>query len=181
MAEEFEMSELPYRWFAQLGIAALTPLQNVLPNIFERLCWRVVQKPVMTCHKFVALLILVISPVLLTLSLVSCLLAYLVKYSGRFIIKLLGMTVFRIEGLNYAVNLTLFGQFNHKPACDCEILALVRKETGKSEKDGSAMLSVISGLEALLLDEVAYGSGHSVCEWRGLLRHVPNPHAFIFN
>eukprot|EP00439_Symbiodinium_sp_Y106_P033010 s5089_g3.t4 len=122
----------PDGYLAKLAKIALSPLKIVMEPfvpgayyqtiVFERLIQRALWSPVAK-YKFLALGIPVVSVVLLAGSLMS-LLAFMV------IALVLTAVRFRLTGIRYTLNLSLFGLFGDRFADECEIFALVRTETG---------------------------------------------------
>jgi len=98
--------------------------QNIFKH-FEQFIHRALWGPVAK-YKFLALGIPVVCVVLLAGSLIS-LLAF------AFIVLVLPAVGFRLTGIRYTLNHTLFGLFGDRFAEECEIFALVRAETGLDE------------------------------------------------
>ncbi|CAE7243921.1 unnamed protein product [Symbiodinium sp. CCMP2592] len=123
-------------WHLQmLAKIALSPLKLIMQpfvpgayyqeNIFkhfEKFIHRALWGPV-TKHKFLALGIPVVCVVLLVGSLISLLVF-------AFIVLVLPAVGFRLTGIRYTLNHSLFGLFGDRFAEECEIFALVRAETG---------------------------------------------------
>ena len=80
-------------------------------------------------HRTLTFLLFLIFPVLLAMSLAVALPVAL----GLMSFWLLG---FRIEGMQYAMNLTIFRVFGNEPASECTIYAMVRTESGVDELRG---------------------------------------------
>ncbi|CAE7226024.1 unnamed protein product [Symbiodinium necroappetens] len=118
-----------------LAEIALRPLKVVMEpfvpgayyqkNVFERFLQRALWSPVAK-HNFLAVGIPVACVVLLAGSLVS-LLAFAV------IILVLKLVGFRLAGIRYTLNLSLFGLFGDRFAEECEIFALVRTEAASDD------------------------------------------------
>ncbi|CAE7267952.1 Ank3 [Symbiodinium sp. CCMP2592] len=111
-----------YRYPAIVGIVALYPLQQVMTtDIFGHFLAGAVYGPVLQDNKL-AFIILIFSPLFLVLSVVVWVIFWPL------------CLVFRIQGVRYAINLTVFGIFHTHFASECHILALVRKEDGKTDQ-----------------------------------------------
>ncbi|CAE7250931.1 Ank3 [Symbiodinium necroappetens] len=122
LEEDFGGLPEQYRYPANVGIVALYPLQQVMTrDIFRHFLAGAVYGPVLQ-HPHLAFVILILSPLLLVLSLLVWLTFGLL------------CLVFRWQGVRYAINLTVFGIFNTQFASECHILALIRKEDGKTDQ-----------------------------------------------
>ncbi|CAE7941721.1 unnamed protein product [Symbiodinium necroappetens] len=125
----------PYLHLAKLAEIALRPLKVVMEpfvsgtyyqkNIYKRFLQRALWSPVAK-QNFLAVGIPVACVVLLAGSLVS-LLAF------TLIILVLPAVGFRLTGIRYTLNLSLFGLFGDRFAEECEIFALVRTEAASDD------------------------------------------------
>ncbi|CAE7522966.1 unnamed protein product, partial [Symbiodinium sp. CCMP2592] len=129
--EALQPQGAPYWHFGKLAEISLSPLTLVMEplvrqgayyqkNIFDRFLQRALWSPI-SKYKVLALGIPVVCLVLLAGSVISLLVFAILTL-------LLQAVGFRLTGIRYTLNLSLFGLFGDRFAEECEIFALVRTE-----------------------------------------------------
>ncbi|CAE7698860.1 psmD10 [Symbiodinium sp. CCMP2592] len=121
--EFFNPARLPrqYRYPAIVGIVLLSSLRTIMgKDVFDHFLAGAVYRPVVQ-NRSLAFVILILCPLLLVLSLVIWVTFWPL------------CLLFRIQGVRYELNLAVFGIFHTNFASECHILALVRREDGKTD------------------------------------------------